>query len=111
MPSQEVSGEFPPNEKPVGNKLLDYAKDLLNFVVEFKSAIIIICVWILVSEIAGYSIFNLLRSIFRLLLYPLNLVLFNMKFSAIDVPEVFFLLVPLITLITIGFLVIISTED
>ncbi|MFX0210339.1 MAG: hypothetical protein ACFFDT_30450 [Candidatus Hodarchaeota archaeon] len=88
-----------------------YGRDLLDFALGFKNAVIVIFAWILISEIAGYSILDLVISIISLMLYPLNLLLFNTGFSDINVPEVFFLLIPLVTLIVVGFLIIISTED
>lgn len=63
------------------------------------------------TAFGGYSFLILLRSIGKLLLYPLNLLLNGTDFSSIDVPEIFILLFPLVILVTVGFFVIISTED
>ncbi len=112
MTSQEERGKVS-HEKRSRRELhwQQYIREMLDFVLGFRNAIIIILAWIVISEIAGYSVLDLLRSIISLFLYPVNLLLFNTSFNDINVPEVFFLLVPLVTLITVGFLIIVSTED
>jgi len=91
--------------------LLEFIKNLPSTIKEFKGAIIILIAWLIVSEIAGYSIIIVFRSIFRIILYPLNWVLFKTSFKATGIPEVFLLLMPLVILLTVSFLVIIYTED
>ena len=86
-------------------------KNFIELLLGFKNTIIIIIVWIIVSEYAGYSVFNLIRSVFKLLIYPINWLLYKTEFSATEIPEVFILLIPLLMLISIGFIVLISTED
>lgn len=112
MGSQEESGEIT-REKNSRNQLQwqNYAREVLDFILGFRNAILMIFTWILISEISGYSVLYLLRSIINLFLYPINLVLFNTPFDTIDVPEVFLILLPLVVLIVIGFLIIVSTED
>ncbi len=90
---------------------LQYTRDMLDFILGFRNAIFIILIWIFIADISGYSVIDLLESIVNLILYPVSLLLFNTGFSDINVPEVFFLLVPLVALITIGFLILVSTED
>lgn len=99
------------NQKVVMRKLIQFFKDLLEIIINFKGGIIVIITWLVVAELSGYSLTSILWSILKLILYPLNLLLFNTEFSAIDVPQIYILLVPLVVLTTIGFLVIISTED
>ncbi len=92
-------------------KLAQFLKDLPDLIIEFKAGIIVIITWLVVAQLSGYSLTSIIWSIIKLILYPLNLLLFNTKYSSIDVPEVFILLVPLVVLTTVGFLIIISTED
>lgn len=101
------------NEKSQKKRLhwQQYTRDMLDFILGFRNAIMIILIWIFISEISGYSVLKIFISIVSLILYPINLLLFNTDFSDINVPEVFFLLVPLVALITVGFLIIVSTED
>jgi len=112
MASQEESGELTQEEKSKRQlQWQNYAREVLDFVLGFRNAMITILAWIFISEISGYSVLNLLRSVISLFLYPFNLVLFSTPFDEIDVPEVFLILLPLVTLIVIGFLIIVSTED
>ncbi|MFX0124685.1 MAG: hypothetical protein ACFFAE_13730 [Candidatus Hodarchaeota archaeon] len=112
MTSQEERGNVTREKKSRRQlKWQQYTREILDFILGFRNAMIIIVTWIFVSEIAGYSVLDLFGSILSLFLYPVNLLLFNTDFSDINVPEVFFILVPLIALITIGFLIIVSTED
>ncbi|MFX0206383.1 MAG: hypothetical protein ACFFDT_10375 [Candidatus Hodarchaeota archaeon] len=112
MASQEESGEVIQEERSRRQlQWQNYAREVLDFVLGFRNAIIIIFAWIFISEISGYSVFTLLGSIISLFLYPINLLLFNTPFNETDVPEVFIILLPLVTLIVVGFLIIVSTED
>ena len=111
MSSQEFSRKFSHYLKLMIKLSRQFVKNIPDLVREFKSTIIIIVSWIVVSEMAGYSVFDLFRSIFRLLIYPLNWILFKTQFNLIRVPEVFILLIPFVILITFGLLIIISTED
>ncbi len=99
------------NQKFTLGKLVLFLKDLPDLIIEFKSSIIMIITWLVVAQISGYSLTSIIWSVTKLILYPLNLLLFNTKFSSIGVPEIFILLVPLVVLTTVGFLIIISTED
>ena len=100
MSSQDISG-----------KLIRFLKDIRDLIIEFKNFIIILTFWLIIAELAGYSFFNLLRSIGRFLLYPLNLLLFGTDFSSINVPEIFIIFFPLVIIVTVGFFVLIATED
>lgn len=100
MASQDVSGKF-----------IKFLKDIPDLIIEFKNFIIVIIIWLILAELSGYSFLILLRTIGKLLLYPLNLLLFGTDFSSIDVPEIFILLFPLVILVTVGFFVLIATED
>ncbi len=93
------------------SSLLEFIKNLPSTIKEFKGAITILIIWLIVSEIAGYSIFRVFQSVIRIILYPLNWVLFKTRFEATGIPEVFLLLMPLVILLTVSFLVIIYTED
>lgn len=99
------------NQRFTSRKLVQFLKDLADIIFEFKGGIITIITWLVVAQFSGYSLISIIWSIIKLILYPLNLLLFNTKFSSIDVPEVYILLVPLVVLTTVGFLIIISTED
>ena len=92
-------------------KIINLLKNITDLIIEFKNFIIVIIIWLILAELSGYSFLILLRSIGRLLLYPLNLLLLGTDFSAIDVPEIFILLFPLVILVTVGFFVLIATED
>lgn len=92
-------------------KIIGFLKDITDLIIEFKNFLIVIIIWLILAELSGYSFFLLLRSISRLLLYPLNLLLFGTDFSSIEVPEIFILLFPLVILVTVGFFVLIATED
>ena len=99
------------NQKFTLGKLVQFLKNLLDLIIDFKAGIIVIITWLVVAQISGYSLTSIIWDIIKLILYPLNLLLFNTEFRSIDVPEVFILLVPLVVLTTVGFLIIISTED
>ena len=92
-------------------KIIKLLKDITDLIIEFKNFIIVIIIWLILAELSGYSFLILLRSVGRLLLYPLNLLLLGTDFSSIDVPEIFILLFPLVILVTVGFFVLIATED
>lgn len=92
-------------------KIIKLLKDITDLIIEFKNFIIVIIIWLILAELSGYSFLILLRSIGKLLLYPLNLLLFRTDFSSIEVPEIFILLFPLVILVTVGFFVLIATED
>ena len=109
MSSEEDSSNL--NQKFTLGKSVQFLKNLLDLIIDFKAGIIVIITWLVVAQVSGYSLTSIIWSIIKLILYPLNLLLFNTEFSSIDVPEVFILLVPLVVLTTVGFLIIISTED
>lgn len=111
MSLQEFSEKFSYYSKRILNLFLQFIKDIPILIRDFKAGFIIIFVWIFVGEISGYSILTLFQSIIRLVLYPLNWFLYKTKFGLTEIPEVFILLMPLVLLITVGFLIIISTED
>ena len=100
-----------PKEKESDSKLRLFIEDLPELIIEFKGFIITFIIWIIIAEIAGYSLINLIRTFIRLILYPLNLILFNMDFTDALVPEIFILLMPLVILTAVSFFIIISTED
>ncbi|MFX0084182.1 MAG: hypothetical protein ACFFAU_00800 [Candidatus Hodarchaeota archaeon] len=97
--------------KTIGNNLLQLAKSAPDLIIEFKSAIIVIIIWILISENSGYRMIDIFRSIFKLILYPLNWVLYRTNFDLTGIPVIFILLMPLVILISVTFIVLISTED
>ena len=109
MSSKENSEKI--NQKFTLGKFVQVLKDLLDTIIDFKAAIIVIITWLIVAQISGYSLTSTIWSIMKLILYPLNLILFNAEFSSIGVPEVFILLIPLVFLTLICFLIIITTED
>ena len=99
------------NQKFTLGKLVQFLKNLLDLIIDFKAGIIVIITWLVVAQVSGYSLTSIIWDIIKLILYPINLLLFNTPYRSIDVPEVFILLVPLVVLTTVGFLIIISTED
>ncbi|MFX0183607.1 MAG: hypothetical protein ACFE95_11045 [Candidatus Hodarchaeota archaeon] len=111
MSSHDDSGKRIQNSKQLLHRLTQFVKDIPDLIIEFKGAIIVIAVWLIIGDIAGYSIVTLIISIVKLIFYPLLLLFFNTGFSAINVPEIFILMVPLVILMVVGFLTIIATED
>ncbi|MHA2243353.1 MAG: hypothetical protein ACXADY_00130 [Candidatus Hodarchaeales archaeon] len=111
MSSQEISRKFSLYSKLVIQKLLEFTKNTPDLIREFKTAIIIIVAWIFVSENAGYHVIDLFRSIFRIIIYPFNWFWYKTHFDETGIPEVFIVLMPVVVLVTVGFLIIISTED
>ena len=99
------------NEKFTLEKLVQFLKNLLDVIIDFKAGIIVIITWLVVAQISGYTLTSIIWDIIKLILYPINLLLFGTQYRSIDVPEVFILLVPLVVLTLTGFLIIISTED
>jgi len=97
--------------KLIGNNLLQLAKSAPDLIIEFKSSIVVITIWILISETSGYRMIDIFRSIFRLILYPLNWVLYRTNFDLTGIPVIFILLMPLVILISVTFILLISTED
>ena len=93
------------------SRLIELIKNLPELIKEFKGSIITIIAWLVIAELAGYSFISILWSAIKLIIYPLNLLLFNLSFRATNIPEIFILLVPLVILVLVGFLIIISTED
>jgi hypothetical protein len=92
-------------------KAIQIIKGIPDLIINFRNSVIIIIIWIIISEIAGNSVFELLRSIFKLIIYPINWLLFKTKFELTGIPEVFIIFIPLMLLVSIGFLILISTED
>ena len=109
LSSEEDSSNL--NQKFTLGKLVHFLKNLPDLIIEYKAGIIVIITWLVVAQFSGYSLTSIIWSIIKLILYPINLLLFNTRFSSIDVPVVFILLVPLVVLTTVAFLIIISTED
>ena len=91
--------------------ILKIIKDIPDLLKEFKGAVIVIIVWLIVAQLAGYSVTSTIISIIKLVLYPLYLLLFNTEFSDMNIPEIFILMMPLVLLTFTGFLIIIATED
>ncbi|MFX0049853.1 MAG: hypothetical protein ACFFAJ_01645 [Candidatus Hodarchaeota archaeon] len=111
MSSQDVNGKIVHYSKLMINNLFNLLKSMPRLINEYKSAIIIIIAWISISEIAGYSIIELFTTIFKLIIYPYNWIVYKTQFELTGIPEIFILIIPLVVLITVGFLIIISTED
>ena len=93
------------------SNILRYVKEIPDLLLDFKNTVLVIFVWIIVSEVSGHSVIDLLTSIFRLIIYPINWLLFNTGFEYTGVPEVFILLIPLMLIVSLGFLILISTEN
>ncbi len=93
------------------NKLSSYAKQIVELVKEFRTYILIIIAYFIVSELAEQSFIDLAGTLFRTFVYPINWLVYDMEFTKADVPEVFILMVPLVFLFSIGLIIIISTED
>lgn len=117
MSSQEVSERISKYIRLIRNRywsrdsLVEFVRNIPSLIKEFKGIIIFIIAWLVVSEIAGYSVLSILQSIWRIILYPLNWILFKTSFEFTEIPEIFLLLMPLAILIIVSFMVIISTED
>jgi hypothetical protein len=92
-------------------KVIRFLKELPTYIKEYKSALIFIGVWIITADLAGFSFLKVFITILKLLVYPLYLILFNTEFKAMNIPEIFILMVPLVFFVLIGFLAIIATED
>jgi hypothetical protein len=107
----KVNGKIVHYSKLMINNLFNLLKSMPRHINEYKSAIIIIIAWISISEIAGYSIIDLFTTIFKLIIYPYNWIVYRTQFELTGIPEIFVLIIPLVVLITVGFLIIISTED
>ena len=106
-----MSVEGPSNRSQFLKKIIRFLKELPAYIKEYKSAIIFIMAWLIVAEIAGDSFLNLFITIGKLLSYPFYLILFNTEFRAMNIPEIFILLIPLVFFVLTGFLTIIATED
>ena len=111
MSSQDLSERLAHYSKLTAERLQQIARDALDLVFEFKALIVVVVVWIIIAEFAGYSAFNLIRALFRLIIYPFNLIVFGMEFTEANVPQIFIIFMPLVFLMLIGFLIIVSTED
>ena len=118
LSSKEILDKSPSNERFLLRKFLNILRNVLDLIIEYKSAIIIIIAWILVSEVANYlnpeesyTLGDLLGSVFMVLLYPIFLLFFNTGFKELNVSQIFLLFIPLVLLISAGFLIIISTEN
>jgi len=111
MSSHRNSGKLAQFIKQILHRVTHFVKDAPDLIREFKGSIIVIIIWLIVAQIAGYSIIILISSIIKLMLYPLSLLIFNTSFDAINVPEVFIIMIPLVILMIAGFLTIIATED
>ena len=92
-------------------KVISSLKGFPTFIKEYKSPLIFIGIWIITAELAGFSFLKVFITILKLLAYPLYLILFNTEFKAMNIPEIFILMVPLVFFVLIGFLAIIATED
>ncbi len=90
---------------------VEFVKSVPDLIIEFKSSILVIIIWVLVSEISGYHMVDIFRSIFKIIIYPLNWVLYRTNFDLTGIPVIFLLLMPLVIFIVITFLILISTED
>ena len=114
MEDRYLSSEENPrnlNQKFTLGKLVQFLKNLLDVIIEFKAGIVVIITWLAVAQFSGYTLTSIIWDIIKLILYPINVLLFNTQYRSIDVPEIFIFLVPLVVLTTVGFLIIISTED
>ncbi len=105
--SKKISTYFKLGDK----KLREIFINSLSLIKEFKGTVFFLFFWVLISEMAGYPVLLTFRSIFRLIIYPLNWILFKTQFKITEIPQVFLLLIPLFLLVVISFIIIISTED
>ncbi len=90
---------------------LSSLRELPDLLRDFKNSFFIIILWMIISEIAGYPVLDTLKSIIKLIIYPINWILFRTGFRLTGIPEIFILFVPLMLVVSIGFLILISTED
>ena len=91
--------------------IVRFLKSIPDLLLDFRNSILVIIIWIIISEISGNSVFYIITSIFRLIIYPINWFLFRTSFELTEIPEVFLLFIPLMLVILLGFLTLISTED
>ena len=108
---QEENENSEQNRDQKIQKLGSIPKLLSDFVKEYRTYIIVVLAWIFISELAGYGILDLLLSLYRLITYPLYMILFQTEFGDTDIPEPFLLLIPLVVIYVVGFFLIISTEE
>ncbi|MHA2224297.1 MAG: hypothetical protein ACXAC8_03795 [Candidatus Hodarchaeales archaeon] len=100
------------NVKLTATRVAEFARDNKGTFV----ALFVFIAWLVIAQIAGYSILSTAVAIIKLIIYPFllllaPLLLINADFDSMNIPEVFILLIPLVVLVTVGFLIIISTED
>ncbi|MFW9780164.1 MAG: hypothetical protein ACFFE8_15050 [Candidatus Heimdallarchaeota archaeon] len=113
-------------------KLRQTISELLSFIVEFKSAFIVLLIWMILGGFAvvpeeeltqtGFFpvdvffasltfLVSLIGSILELILYPIDLIINKKPFDQTKIPEIFILLMPLVIMIVTSFLIMVWTED
>ncbi|MFW9855833.1 MAG: hypothetical protein ACFFFG_12280 [Candidatus Thorarchaeota archaeon] len=118
--------------RPFLAKLRRSLSELVSLIVEFKSALLVLLMWVILGgfvvvrpqDIDSTGFFpadvflasltflvSLLGSILELILYPIDLVTTNKPFDETTIPEIFILLIPLVILIVGSFLIMVWTED
>lgn len=111
MSNQKTHQGFNKSKNRILDKAVPLIKNSPSTIKENKASIIVTITWLTIAEISGNSIIKLIGLVLRLVLYPFELILFETEFRDTDIPEVFILLTPLVVLVTLGFLIIIATED
>ena len=88
-------------------------KSIFHVLNDYRNSIIIVLAWILTSLMSSpeNAFTNTISQLVRFFLYPVNLVLFNTDISNAGFSAIYIILVPLVIILTIGFLYLISTED
>jgi hypothetical protein len=116
---------------PFLGKFRHTVTELLSFITEFRNALLVILIWIVLGGLVtnpaeelstGFFpidvvfasvafIITMGVSIIELILYPVDLILSTKPFDQTTVPEIFILLIPLVILIVTSFLIFVWTED
>lgn len=90
------------NPRLIAHKLNDY-----------RNAIIIVLVWMVASLLSSpeNSFIRTISQVVRFILFPINLFVFHVDFSNAGFSAIYFVLIPLIVVLSVGFLYLISSED
>ena len=80
---------------------------------DYRNAIIIVLVWMVSSLLSSpeNSFIRTISQVVRFILFPINLFVFHVDFSNAGFSSIYFVLIPLIVVLSVGFLYLISSED
>ena len=86
-------------------------KSFFKVINEYKNSLIIVLSWLIISIISENPFLDTVNQVIRFFLYPINFIIYRTDFSTTTIPQIFFFLIPIFFVFTIGFLYLISTED